>query len=79
MGARPGCYVDTCLLVSLFLQDEGYATAEHWLAGSAGEALWVSHWVLLEFAAAVGLRVRRGDLEPRRPQVRTCSGREAGS
>ena len=79
MGVRPGCYVDTCLLVSLFLQDEGYAAAEHWLAGSAGDALWVSHWVLLEFAAAVGLRLRRGDLEPRRPQSEPSSGLRSGA
>jgi uncharacterized protein len=69
MGSIAGSYVDTCLLVSLFLQDEGYPAAERWLAGSAGNALWISHWVLLEFAGAVGLRLRRGDLDPRRAEA----------
>jgi len=69
MGSTAACYVDTCLLVSLFLQDEGYAAAEGWLAGSVPDALWISHWVLLEFAGAVGLRLRHGDLEPRRAEA----------
>lgn len=69
MGSTADCYVDTCLLVSLFLQDEGYPTAERWLAGSVGDALWISHWVLLEFAGAVGLRLRRGELKPSRAEA----------
>lgn len=39
MGSTAACYVDTCLLVSLFLQDEGYPASERWLAGSVGDAL----------------------------------------
>lgn len=69
MGSTAACYVDTCLLVSLFLQDEGYPAAERWLAGSVGDALWISHWGLLEFAGAVGLRLRRGELGPSRAEA----------
>ena len=29
--ARAGCYVDTCLLVSLYYNDSGLSAAEVWL------------------------------------------------
>lgn len=61
--ARSGCYVDTCVLVSLFHNDSGYPAAEAWLAQVEGQELWISHWVLLEFASATALRQRRGELE----------------
>lgn len=59
---RPGFYVDTCLLVSLFHDDSGYPAAEAWLTQVKDRDLWISHWVLLEFAAATALRQRRGEL-----------------
>lgn len=68
MGSTAACYVDTCVLLSLFLQDEGYASAERWLAQAGGRSLWISHWVLLEFVGAVALRLRCGDLVPRRSE-----------
>ena len=58
-----GCYVDSCLLVSLFHNDSGYPAAVAWLAGAAAQELWISHWVLLEFASAIAVRHRRGELE----------------
>ena len=61
--SRSGCYVDTCLLVSLFHNDSGYPAAVAWLAGDAAQELWISHWVLLEFASATAVRQRRGELE----------------
>ena len=64
--ARAGCYVDTCVLVSLFHNDGGYAAAEAWLAQVEDLELWISHWVLLEFASATALRQRRGELETSR-------------
>ena len=64
--ARPGFYVDTCVLVSLFHNDSGYPAAEAWLAQIKGRELWISHWVLLEFASATALRQRRGELETSR-------------
>jgi len=41
-------YVDSCLLLSLFLGDSGYGAAETWLLLQGDQPLWVSHWVLLE-------------------------------
>ena len=61
--ARAGCYVDTCVLVSLFHNDSGYPAAEAWLMQVKDRDLWISHWVLLEFASATALRQRRGELD----------------
>ena len=57
-----GSYLDTCVLVSLFHNDAGYGAAEHWLDRNKEAALWISHWVLLEFASATALRSRRHQL-----------------
>jgi predicted nucleic acid-binding protein len=59
---RSGRYVDTCVLVSLFHGDSGYGAAEAWLSAAADQELWISHWVLLEFASATAVRLRRGEL-----------------
>ena len=32
------------------------------MAGGATQELWISHWVLLEFASATAVRQRRGEL-----------------
>jgi hypothetical protein len=58
--------VDTCLLVSLFHNDSGYPAAEAWLTQVKDRDLWISHWVLLEFASATALRQRRGELDTSR-------------
>jgi predicted nucleic acid-binding protein len=57
-----GFYLDTCVLMSLFHNDSGYAAAEFWLAASRQQPLWISHWVLVEFASATALRMRRREL-----------------
>lgn len=63
MKPSPGSfYLDTCLLISLFHNDCGYAAAEAWLVAAEEDELWISHWVLLEFATATTVRLRRGDL-----------------
>lgn len=67
--ARVGCYVDTCVLVSMFHNDSGYPAAEAWLTQAEQHELWISHWVLLEFASATALRQRRGALEVSRIEV----------
>ena len=56
-----GFYLDTCLLISLFHNDSGYAAAEAWLVAAAAAELWISHWVLLEFGSATAVRLRRGE------------------
>lgn len=55
-------YLDSCVLLSLFLGDSGYDASEQWLLNQGGEAVWISHWVLLEFAGVVAVCVRRGQL-----------------
>ncbi|KAF0652415.1 PilT protein domain-containing protein [Cyanobium sp. Copco_Reservoir_LC18] len=55
-------YVDTCVLLSLFLNDAGFPAAEQWLLDQGDSPLWVSHWALVEFAGVVSLCRRRGDL-----------------
>jgi len=60
-GARD-CYLDTCVLVSLLDNDSGYAAAKFWLAASRQQPLRISHWVLMEFASATALRLRRREL-----------------
>jgi len=57
-----GFYLGTCVLVSLFHNDSGYAAAEFWLAASRQQPLWISHWVVVEFASATALRLRRHEL-----------------
>ena len=65
-GSRGPVYVDSCVLLSLFLGDSGYNAAEQWLFAQADQPLWVSHWVLLEFSGVVALCLRRGDLTAQR-------------
>lgn len=63
-----GLYLDTCVLVSLLHGDAGYPAAEAWLSGLDDEALWISHWVLLEFTSATAVRLRRGELASEKAQ-----------
>jgi len=50
------------VLVSLFHNDSGYAAAEFWLAASRQQPLWISQWILVEFASATARRRRRREL-----------------
>ena len=64
--AMADAYVDSCIVLSLFLGDSGYPAAEQWLCNQGQTPLWVSHWMLLEFAGVVALCVRRGQISPER-------------
>jgi len=55
-------YVDSCVLLSLFLGDSGYTDSEQWLINQGDQTLWISHWVLLEVAGVIATCVRRGQL-----------------
>jgi predicted nucleic acid-binding protein len=61
MAAQPS-YIDSCVLLSLFLGDSGFVAAETWLLDQGSRPLWISHWVLLEVAGVLALCIRRGDL-----------------
>ena len=65
-GSRGPIYLDSCVVLSLFLGDSGYGPAEQWLLAQANQPLLVSHWVLLEFSGVVALCLRRGDLTAQR-------------
>jgi uncharacterized protein len=65
-GSPAPLYLDSCVVLSLFLGDTGYYAAEQWLLSQADQPLWVSHWVLLEFSGVVALCLRRGDLTAQR-------------
>ena len=65
-GSPAPVYLDSCLVLSLFLGDSGYCVAEQWLLAQADQPLWVSHWVLLEFSGVVALCLHRGELTAER-------------
>ena len=65
-GGPAPVYLDSCVVLSLFLGDAGYDAAEQWLLAQADQPLWVSHWVLLEFSGVLALCLRRGDLTAQR-------------
>lgn len=65
-GSPAPVYLDSCVVLSLFLGDSGYGAAEQWLLAQADQPLWVSHWVLLEFSGVVALCLRRGELTAER-------------
>jgi len=65
-GGTAPAYLDSCVVLSLFLGDSGYGAAEQWLLAQADQPLWVSHWVLLEFSGVVALCLRRGELTAER-------------
>lgn len=68
-AAIPGAsYVDSCVLLSLFLGDSGYEACEQWLLAQSDHELWISHWVLLEVAGVLAVCVRRGQLNPSQAQ-----------
>ena len=66
MTAQQGVYLDSCVLLSLFLADSGYGAAEQWLRRQGEAAILVSHWLLVEVAGVVSMCVRRGDLSAER-------------
>jgi len=45
MTAQQGVYLDSCVLLSLFLADSGYGAAEQWLRRQGEAAILVSHWL----------------------------------
>ena len=62
-------YVDSCVLLSLFLGDSGYTDSERWLINQGDQSLWISHWVLLEVAGVIATCVRRGQLTAEQAQT----------
>jgi uncharacterized protein len=51
-------YLDTSVLVPLFVPEPTTAAVRRWLDNLAGKVLVVSDWTLTEFASALGIKVR---------------------
>ncbi len=51
-------YLDTSVLVPLFLPEPESDRIQRWMERQSGEVLSISEWTLTEFASALGLKVR---------------------
>ncbi|MGZ8217881.1 type II toxin-antitoxin system VapC family toxin [Methylomagnum sp.] len=55
-------YLDTSVLVPLYVEESRSSDVERWLAGLGSMPLMVSPWCVTEFSSALGLKARRGEL-----------------
>jgi predicted nucleic acid-binding protein len=60
-------YVDTSVLVALFVNEPHSAAAANWYAGETS-ALVTAAWCVPEFASALGIKQRTGMLDARQAQ-----------
>jgi predicted nucleic acid-binding protein len=51
-------YLDTSVLVPLFLPEPESERIQRWLERHSGDLLAISEWTVTEFASALGLKVR---------------------
>lgn len=58
-------YVDTSLLVAALLNETGTPAAQRWLSEQPAGELAISDWVITEFSAALSMKLRTGELQPR--------------
>lgn len=58
-------YLDTSVLVSLFVPEPDSAAVRAWFEIRKAESFAVSDWSLVEFASAMGLKVRTRSLRPK--------------
>jgi uncharacterized protein len=56
-------YLDTSVLVPLFLPEPESDRMQRWIERQAVELLCISEWTLTEFASALGLKVRTKHLQ----------------
>ena len=56
-------YLDTSVLVSMWVQDAHSEYIDHWCAG-LDEPMLVSNWAAAEFTSALGARQRNASLTP---------------
>jgi predicted nucleic acid-binding protein len=57
-------YLDTSVLVPLFLPEPESDRMQRWIERQAAGLLCISEWTLTEFASALGLKVRTKQLRP---------------
>jgi len=57
-------YLDTSVLIPLFIPEPESDRIQRWIERQAPDALHISEWTLTEFVSALGLKVRTKDLQP---------------
>jgi predicted nucleic acid-binding protein len=57
-------YLDTSVLVPLFVPEPESDLVRAWFDARAGETLAISDWTLTEFASAMGIKVRDKGIKP---------------
>jgi predicted nucleic acid-binding protein len=57
-------YLDTSVLVSLFLPDPESELVRAWFNDRSEDTLAISDWTMTEFASAMGIKVRDKGLKP---------------
>jgi uncharacterized protein len=61
-------YLDTSVLVSLLVPEPDSLVVRNWLARNDGVELATSDWAVVEFASAMGLKVRQKGLKLRQAE-----------
>jgi uncharacterized protein len=56
-------YLDTSILVPLFVPEDASQTIRNWFAKQSQAELTISEWTCTEFVSAIGIKVRIGDLD----------------
>lgn len=64
-----GCYLDTSLLVPLFIREPGTARAQAFLSASTAKVLLISPWSITEFSSALALKQRLGTISQQERQA----------
>lgn len=57
-------YLDTSVLVPLFVPELDSAAVRQWFDANADKTLAISDWTVTEFASAMGIKVRDKGLKP---------------
>ena len=57
-------YLDTSVLVALFIPEPDSAAVRAWFDARPAGSFAISDWTLVEFASAMGIKVRTGALSP---------------
>ena len=63
------CYLDTSLLVPLFIREPGTAGAQAFLTANASQVLVISPWTITEFSSALALKQRVGTISGQERQA----------
>jgi hypothetical protein len=62
-------YLDTSLLVPLFIREPGTARAQAFLTANASQVLVISPWTITEFSSALALKQRVGTISGQERQA----------